>query len=240
MGFSGSCETTLIAGIANDAMGVEKGIQSQLCIWQQGSSQGRRQGCQPLKALRNSARLFQGEQGSNRRRAIVAITDDRAGGTAGDLVRNGVHDLWNASAVVLSLNLKNGLKEFHTGAYRGARYAAERTGGEAVEFDDVSEGIRDAIRRLRSGYILYYALPSGKPGEERSIRVELAGPAGNLHKKGCDPITGRARNAHRPGQRGSIDRAKRVVFANQMDVTSANRGGDSLRIGLGVTLTDGQ
>jgi hypothetical protein len=83
----------------------------------------------------------------------------------------------------LSLKLKNGLKEFHTGAYRGARYAAERTGGEAVEFADVSEDIRDAIRRLRLGYILYYALRSGKPGEERSIRVELAGPAGNLHKK---------------------------------------------------------
>ena len=83
----------------------------------------------------------------------------------------------------MSLNLKNGLKGFHTGAYRGARHAAERTGGKAVEFDDVSEGIRDAIRRLRSRYILYYARPSGKPGEERSIRVELAGPAGNLHKK---------------------------------------------------------
>jgi hypothetical protein len=90
--------------------------------------------------------------------------------------------LWSIGAVVISLGLKSDFKEVHTGTFRGIRFAANQTGGEAVDFDDASEGLRDAIRRLRSRYSLFYAPLGGKPGEERKIRVELTPVAAKGHK----------------------------------------------------------
>jgi hypothetical protein len=50
---------------------------------------------------------------------------------------------------------------------------ADDTGGDDVRFQDAAEGLREMVRRLRLRYSLAYAMPSGKPGEQREIRVRL-------------------------------------------------------------------
>ena len=170
--FDVGCNSELVSNFTNDTAALEQALQYYLS--KDGLSQvTKSMPCQPLKALRAAARLFQGQQESNRRRAIFGVADDRGAGTASRLVREGLHDLWSAGAVVINLGLKSGFKEFHAGRFRGIRFAADQTGGEAVDFDDAPDGLREAIRRLRSRYSLFYTPPAGKPGEERKIRVEL-------------------------------------------------------------------
>jgi hypothetical protein len=48
------------------------------------------------------------------------------------------------------------------------------TGGEKLNTHDAAEGLREMLRRLRSRYSLYYALPAGKAGEARKIVVRLS------------------------------------------------------------------
>jgi hypothetical protein len=44
-----------------------------------------------------------------------------------------------------------------------------------VKGHDPRPDFEEMIRRLRLRYMLVYALPQGKPGEERKIRVQLSG-----------------------------------------------------------------
>ncbi len=85
-----------------------------------------------------------------------------------------VSDLWAADVVVLGLIVPTAGVHFSIGPpYRGARYAADQTGGDTLETGEAAGGLQEMIRRLRSRYSLYYSMPEGKPGEWRRIRVQL-------------------------------------------------------------------
>ena len=44
---------------------------------------------------------------------------------------------------------------------------AEKTGGDTIKADDASGRVPGRMRRIRLRYSLYYAMPDGKPGEQR-------------------------------------------------------------------------
>jgi hypothetical protein len=123
---------------------------------------------------------------SNRRRAILAITDGLGNGRARDAVRN----LWEADAVVSGMIVRNAGMTVLFRTVRpdtlfsgGMGGIAEDTGGDDVRFKDAAEGLRQMIRRLRLRYSLAYAMPAGNPGERRAIRVRLAAGIANRYPK---------------------------------------------------------
>ena len=65
----------------------------------------------------------------------------------------------------------------------GVKGIAEKTGGDFIRADDASASFQEAMRRIRTRYSLYYALPEGKPGTPHGIRVELTQAAAKLHPK---------------------------------------------------------
>jgi hypothetical protein len=50
----------------------------------------------------------------------------------------------------------------------------DKTGGDLIKGHDPGADFEEMIRRLRLRYMLVYALPQGKPGEERKIKVQLS------------------------------------------------------------------
>jgi len=140
--------------------------------------------CSPIQAAVGvAARQFLKQhslnrQGSNRRRAIVVVTDDR-----GTSVRpSALRDLQEADAVVLGVIVSRGPRIGPLAFwYRGIRDFAAKTGGDMMNTRDAAEGVREALNRLRMRYSLYYALPQCRPGEQRTIHVELTGESAAQH-----------------------------------------------------------
>jgi hypothetical protein len=56
-----------------------------------------------------------------------------------------------------------------------------KPGGDMFETRDAAEGVREMQNRLRVRYSLYYGLPSCRPGERRTIHVELTAEAAADH-----------------------------------------------------------
>ena len=58
-----------------------------------------------------------------------------------------------------------------------------RTGGDILKVkEEVGDGFRESIQRLRQRYTLHYEMPAGRPGEQREVRVELIGEAARRHR----------------------------------------------------------
>jgi VWFA-related protein len=138
------------------------------------------------RAIDHGARHFLKEPRTNRRRAILAITDGLGNGRAGDAVEN----LWNADAVVSGMIVRNAGMTVLFRTLRpdtlfsgGMGGIAGDTGGEGVKFDDAGEGLRQMIHRLRRRYTLAYAMPDAAPGQRRTINVELAGDAARRYRQ---------------------------------------------------------
>jgi hypothetical protein len=55
----------------------------------------------------------------------------------------------------------------------GMKGIAEKTGGDSLTANEPSTAFEEAMRRIRTRYSLYYAVPAAKPGTTRTIRVEL-------------------------------------------------------------------
>jgi Mg-chelatase subunit ChlD len=121
-----------------------------------------------------------------RRRAVLVITDNegqksRREGTV-------VRALWEAdatlSAVVVPPRLNAALRWYVRIAAPQTMLLQERigevaqkTGGDAIRSEDPASAFTEMIGRIRRRYCLYYRQPESKPGETRSIQVELAGEA---------------------------------------------------------------
>jgi Ca-activated chloride channel family protein len=138
------------------------------------------------RAIDDGARHFLKEPRTNRRRAILAITDGLGNGRAADAVEN----LWNADAVVSGMIVRNAGMTVLFRTMRpdtlfsgGMGGIADDTGGEGVKFDDAGEGLRQMIHRLRRRYTLAYAMPDAAPGQRRTIKVELAGDAARRYRQ---------------------------------------------------------
>jgi hypothetical protein len=65
----------------------------------------------------------------------------------------------------------------------GMKGIAEKTGGDALTANEPGTAFQEAMRRIRTRYSLYYALPEAKAGATRAIRVELAPDAAKRFPK---------------------------------------------------------
>ena len=98
-----------------------------------------------------AARHFRKQPSRKRRRALVVITHDRGAPTKPVAARDMVGDLWAADVVVLGLIVPTAGVHFSIGPpYRGARSAADQTGGDTLETGEAAGGLQEMIRRLRS------------------------------------------------------------------------------------------
>jgi hypothetical protein len=171
-----NCKPRLVAALSSDFDTVERQITGEITQGNSGST-----ACQILGGIRGAAQPFLLQPRADRRRAIVAITDEQGAETASRLVHNGGRDL-TADAVVLGVIVHSGNTTVWLGApHRGACYAAEVTSGDTLDRDDAVEGLRQIIRRHRLRYSLLRDAPRNT-GEERIIRVKQAviGVSGSL------------------------------------------------------------
>jgi hypothetical protein len=179
------CKTDLISGFTGDFEAAERSIGNQVLPLELVTPNGNGNGAcgNILEGLAGAARHLLAQPKGNRRRAIIVITDDKGVPLRADAERDAVHDLWRADAVVLGVIVHSGeVVLWCCGrAYHGAGYAAEKTGGDILKTSDAAEGLREMMHRLRTRYGLYYALPPGKSGEERKIRVQLTAEAAKRH-----------------------------------------------------------
>ncbi len=173
------CKPRLVSDLSGDFASAERRITGTAI---QESAQGH--GCELLIGIRRAAEQFLHQPRAGRRRSIIVVTDDLGTATAPRLARDTMRDLWTADAVVLGLIVHSGNVVFSLGPpHRGARYAADMTGGDTVNRDDAVEGLREIIRRIRLRYSLDYAMPQGRPGAERKISVKLTSGAARRYPR---------------------------------------------------------
>jgi hypothetical protein len=126
----------------------------------------------PEKAAGDAALKFRGEPVTQRRRAVLLITDRIGARSPGDTAA--IHDLWTSDAVLSALVL-SGAQQTRI-LQPGANAIADKTGGATIVAGPPGPSFQDSVRRLRRRYTLYYALPTATPGVERSIHVECTRP----------------------------------------------------------------
>ena len=143
-------------------------------------------------AADDAAKFFQREKPGRRRRAVLVVTDNVGIRTRQEITV--VRNYWEADALLSGLIVSNGamvaVRTVATilGPQRlllqaGMKGIAEKTGGDTITAADPGTGFRDAMRRIRSRYSLYYATPPAKAGATRSIRVELRAEAAKRYPK---------------------------------------------------------
>lgn len=177
--------STILAPFTDDMQAVERTINEKVLV--------ARGGTRILRAVDDAAGYFLKEPRTERRRAVLIVTDNH--GQPSGHQNAVVRDLWEADALLSGLELRF--------AGEGAVLAAswvlspqtawmqmenmtgvvEKTGGDLVKGHDPGADFEEMIRRLRIRYMLVYALPQGQPGEERKIKVELTEDARKKNPK---------------------------------------------------------
>jgi VWFA-related protein len=130
-------------------------------------------------AARDAARHFLGQPRTNRRRAVLMITDNL--GSSRD--ERALPTFWEADAVLNGLIVPGMAVRRRVlflpvwlppSGIAGISDIAEKTGGDAWKVGDPGSAFRQMIQRLRVRYSLHYEMPQAKPGERRTIEVELS------------------------------------------------------------------
>jgi VWFA-related protein len=127
-------------------------------------------------AARDAAQHFLRQPRSNRRRAVLMITDNK--GSSRD--ERALPDLWEADAVLSGLivpGMAMRTRLLFPPSWFGFGSISEiaaKTGGDAVKVDDPGNAFGQMIARLRLRYSLHYEMPAARPGEEHAITVQLA------------------------------------------------------------------
>jgi VWFA-related protein len=177
--------TTIIEPFTDDMRAVELTINEKIHV--------ARGGTHILRAVSDAAGYFLKEPRTERRRAVLIVTDNH-GQPSGhkDAV---VRELWEADAVLSGLELRFAGESIllKTSWVLSPQTAwmqmenmtgvVEKTGGDLMKGHDPGADFEEMIRRMRLRYMLVYALPQGKPGEERKIKVELGGEAREKNPK---------------------------------------------------------
>jgi VWFA-related protein len=169
----------LVAPFTDDLDAVERSINAVV----DGRFGG---GTHILAAVDDAAQYFMDQPRTQRRRAVLILTDNM--GQRSKMPGGVVNHLWEADAVLSGLLIRSGVETALATASmvtnplvlalrEGMQGVAEKTGGDSIKADDPGEGFRDMLQRLRRRYSLYYAMPQGKPGEKREIKVELTSDA---------------------------------------------------------------
>ena len=175
-----------IAAFTDDLEAVRKTVQQDVLNLKFGG------GTLIQSAVDNAALRFKNEPRSERRRAVLIVTDNIGMRTRREL--SVVRDFWEADALLSGLIMPNtAFRALNTATTvmspgkllmsAGMKGIAEKTGGDAITAKDPATAFQESMRRIRSRYSLYYAQPEGKPGTMRSIHVELAGDAAKQHPK---------------------------------------------------------
>lgn len=120
-------------------------------------------GSRPEPAADDAAHRFRTEPKTRRKRAVLIVTDKPGAREPNEEAV--VHDLWNADAVLSELILDRG--------QNGVNAIVDKTGGTTIVAGDPGAAFRDSVHYLRSGYTMYYALPSASSGAEHRLQVEL-------------------------------------------------------------------
>jgi Ca-activated chloride channel homolog len=136
-------------------------------------------------AAADTARHFLRQPRSNRRRAVLVVTDNMGSSREERAARV----VWEADAVVSAVVVPGMAamrrrRMMFPGAWFGFGSIdgiVKNTGGDVLKSEDAGDGFRRVIERLRSRYSLHYAMPDGKPGKARAIKVELTREAARRH-----------------------------------------------------------
>ena len=174
-------KATVVAPFTADLESVEHSIRGILDHRFRGNTQIR-------EGIYEAANYFIGSERSQRRRAILVITDNFGGHKRSQTAV--VTNLWEADAVlsgiVVPLRRPPGASNDPLGLlveglvakmFAGIDEIAQKTGGDAIHSDDPGADLAQTMHRIRSRYSLYYRMPDGTPGSFRSIRVDLASGA---------------------------------------------------------------
>jgi VWFA-related protein len=170
-------KSTLVQVFSDDMQAVERTINAQVL----GKARG---GTRILRAVTDAAYYFLKEPRTERRRAVLIVTDNHGqpSGRRDAVVRS----LWEADALLSGLELRSSGESAMLGVgwvlspqtawmqMENMTGVVEKTGGDLIRGHDPGADFEDMIHRIRQRYTLIYALPQAKPGEERKIKVELA------------------------------------------------------------------
>lgn len=137
-------------------------------------------------AVEDAALRFLHEPRTARRRAVLIVTDNIGVRTRRE--ESVVREFWEADTLLSGLIIRS--RAFQTAhtigtvmspelllVQAGMKGIAAKTGGDAISAQDGGSAFQDMMRRIRSRYSLYYAMPAGKAGALHTIHVELAGDA---------------------------------------------------------------
>lgn len=144
------------------------------------------------QAVDDAALRFLHEKRSQRRRAVLIVTDNMGQRTRRE--ESVVRDFWEADALLSGLIVPNAafqtirtvgiiLGPQNLLMQAGMKGIAQKTGGDAIRADAPETAFQDAMHSIRSRYGLYYALPPAKPGTTRTIRAELTSQAAKKFPK---------------------------------------------------------
>ena len=170
-------KTTLVEPFTTDKQVIEQAINQKVL----GRARG---GTHILRAVNDAAAYFLKFPRSERRRAVLIVSDNHGqpSGRANTTVRN----LWEADALLSGLQLRSSGESVMLGArwalspqtawlqMENMSSVADKTGGDVLKGHDPGPDFEEMIHRLRLRYMLVYALPPGKPGEGRKIKVQLS------------------------------------------------------------------
>ena len=184
MVFSG--KSTLIEPFTGHMQAVEQTINEQVL----GKAEG---GTHILGAVRDAAAYFMKEPRTERRRAVLIMTDNH--GQPSGHRNTVVRDLWEADALLCGLELRAAGESAMLGVrsvisptaafmnMENMTSVVEETGGDLIKGRDPGPDFEEMIRRLRLRYMIVYALPKGKPGALRKIKIELSPDARKQNPK---------------------------------------------------------
>ena len=188
--------SSVVEPFTGDMQAVEQTIKEKVL----GKAEG---GTHILHAISDAADYFLKQRRTERRRAVLIMTDNH--GQPSGHRNTVVRDLWEADALLCGLELRAAGESAMLGVRSVISPAAafmnsedmtsvvEETGGDLIKGREPGADFEEMIRRLRLRYMLVYALPKGKPGEERKIKVELSEDA----KKKNPKARVRARDGYR-------------------------------------------
>jgi VWFA-related protein len=180
-------QSAIVVPFTEDLDEVERGIARSVI----GKSLG---GTRILHAIEDAALYFLKQPRTERRRAILVVTDNigRLSAKQSAVVRS----LWEADALVSGLQVRSAADDaLLTAAWVGAPHVAwffegermtgviQQTGGDLMKGPDPGAEFQESLRRIRLRYSLYYAMPEGKPGEQRHIRVTVRNSQVRVHAR---------------------------------------------------------
>ena len=179
--------SSLVAPFTEDLGAVERTIREDVVGGRFGG------GTHIQAAVDDAARLFLAEKRSERRRAVLIVTDNI--GTRTRREATVVRDFWEADAILSGLVVHNPkweamqkasivLNPSNLALQAGMKGIAQKTGGDFIHSGDPGMAFPDAMHRIRTRYSLYYGLPpEGKANSTRTVHVELSAKAARQHPK---------------------------------------------------------